>query len=105
MKKARIFVMTMLFMLLSVLNLNNTEAGTESSSEKVKVIINEDGKADSYYFDQTDDNVYEITVNETADNSEKENEKNKEINSVWIIILILSVSLLFKALVMDILNY
>ena len=100
MKKARIFVITMLFMLLSVLNLNNTEAGTE----KVKVIINEDGKADTYYFDQTDDNVYEITVNETADNSEEENEENKNLNSVWIIILILFGSL-FIALVKDFLNY
>ena len=87
------------------MNVNNTEAGTESKTEKVKIIINEDGKTDTYYLEQTDDNVYEIeTEDETADNSEKENEENKKLNSVWIIILILFGSL-FIALVNDFLNY
>ena len=39
MKKTRIFVMTMLFMLLSVLNVNNTEAGTEFVKTKSNTTV------------------------------------------------------------------
>lgn len=71
MKKIRAYIL-MVVLFIPLIYANNMEASTEKPTEQIKIIVNENGKDTTYYFEKNAEDVYEIETEERNDNSKKE---------------------------------
>ena len=78
MKKIRAYIL-MVVLFIPLIYANNMEASTEKPTEQVKIIINENGKDTTYYFE----------TEERNDNYKKEADNNSSFDAETIILIFL----------------
>ena len=96
MKKIRAYIL-MVVLFIPLIYANNMEASTEKPTEQIKIIVNENGKDTTYYFEKNAEDVYEIETEERNDNYKKEADNNSSFDAETIILIFL-VSLLLSIL-------